>query len=100
MPENIVMKLHKEGQTIIMALSDKGMIGSSYQEGGMNFKVTESFYAGDIVDRQIILRTIHTVNCINAVGQDSVDLLIENGYGSWDLVRRFDGIPHLQVYLF
>ena len=99
MNEILMMKVHREGPTSIMALSDIGLLGSSLIEGDLTFKVTNSFYEGDIVTEELVLRTIHTVNSINAIGERSVGLLIEAGYASKDLVRTFQDIPHIQVYI-
>ena len=99
MTTGIIMKLHKEGHGSIMALSDEGLLGKTFQEGEITFKVTEGFYGGNIVDRNVILRTIHTVASINAIGEESVTLLIDAGYGKKDAVRMIDGVPHIQVYM-
>ncbi len=99
MTKGIIMKLHKEGHGTIMALSDIGLLGKTFKEGEISFKVTEGFYGGDIVDSNVILRTIHTVGSINAIGEESVALLIDSGHGNKDAVRIIDGVPHLQVYI-
>jgi hypothetical protein len=99
MKKGIIMRLHKEGHGSIMALSDEGLLGKNFLEGEISFKVTEGFYGGDIVDKNVILRTIHTVASINAIGEESVSLLIDAGYGDRDAVRMIDGIPHIQVYM-
>ena len=82
-----------------MALSDIGLLGSAFREGDITFKVTKSFYEGDIVTEEIVLRTIHTVSSINAIGKRSVELLVGSGFATSDIIRSFHGIPHVQVYL-
>jgi hypothetical protein len=94
----ILMKIHRSGSSNVMALCDKVLLGRTLKSSDLSIKVSKDFYGGDEVDLLTIERNILVVDSINAIGKDSVELLIESGMADIESVIEIEGIPHVQVY--
>ena len=92
------MKIHAIGEQLILAACDKEIIGKTFEEGEIQFKVSEYFYGGDLVNEDTFLKMIKQVTSANIVGNLCVGLLIKAGIVESSSVLRIDTIQHIQLY--
>lgn len=98
MEKSILMKVHSTGGATIMAICDEDVLGRTFRSKELKFRVTEDFYGGDPTEPEVILRTIPQVQSVNAVGKESIKLLVQAGFLDENSVMDVGGTLHAQVY--
>lgn len=94
----IYMKIHAAGDQTILAACDKEILGRTLIRGELQFKISEHFYGGDLVNGETFLMMIEQVTSANVVGNLCVDLLLEAGIIDETSVIEIDNIKHTQMY--
>jgi hypothetical protein len=94
----ISMKIHAAGDQLILAACDRDLLGKTLHSEEVEFKVSEHFYGGDLVNGETFLNMIGQITSANVVGNLCVDLLIENGIVDGSSIMNIDGIKHVQIY--
>lgn len=89
-------KRHEMNGRVVFGICDKELIGRVIRDEKrvINLKEYGNFYVGN---------DLHILNegnfeSINAVGEKSVQFLIEKGIIEKENVVHVDGVPHAQVY--
>lgn len=80
-----------------MAVCDNDLLGTTLDEGGINFKIDGSFYGTTSVGISEILEVIEECTLINAVGNNIIDLLVDEGFIERTMVTEIEGIGHAQM---
>ncbi|MCX8205740.1 MAG: DUF424 family protein [Candidatus Micrarchaeota archaeon] len=86
-------KRHQQGRHVIYALCDKELIGKVLREGNIviDLHTHSQFYIGnDEIGPDF--------ESINAVGEQSVQLLINMGLLKRGQEKKVQGVPYAQVY--
>ena len=84
---------------VLVILCDKKIIGKALdRETG--FSADPDFYAGEILEKEQIIEELKKATIINALGNESVELLIEEGYTTKNSIKIIGNTPHAQVILF
>ena len=91
----IEAKMHKEG---VLSLCDKELLGKILSDENMELKISETFYKGDDYKKEMIEELAKNARNINAVGKESVDLLVKLGIVDKDSVRYVNKIPFAFVF--
>lgn len=93
------VKVHKVLQKgfseVVVALCDESVLGETLGEG---FVVNPSFYKGERVTPEVCAEFLKNASVINAVGRNSVKLLVDKGYISESDAVLVGGVPHAQVF--
>ena len=90
-------KLFKQGNDVILAISDSQLIGKRFEENEMQLEVAEDFYAGEKCDKPDAKKLIRGATIINAVGHKIISLMIEENMIEKDKVLNIGGVPHAQI---
>ncbi len=90
-------KIHKSNSDILIAISDSNLIGSVLKDGDIEFEITESFYGHDKVSFDSILHDLEKATIINAIGKNTIELLIKNKFISEESLLVIAGVPHAQA---
>jgi hypothetical protein len=93
-----MMKLHGKGKDGVMALCDPELLGMTLESEEVDLVITRSFYEGDIVEEEMVLRLIPMLGSINAIGDTPVSILKDAGYVDEENIRYFESVPHIQIY--
>jgi hypothetical protein len=72
-------------------------LGKNLEENDINFYVSDGFYHEDVCDEVYIKKLIKIATIINAVGENIINLLINEKVIETDKIIRIDGVPHAQV---
>ena len=90
------VKIHKSGESEIVAISDEGLIGKVIEDEKARIEVTERFYKGKRVNDEEIKEILKTAKTVNVVGEESVNLCINLGLIEKENVLKIKGVPHAQ----
>lgn len=95
---SIYMKIHAAGNQTILAACDRALLGKTLTRGDLQFKISEYFYGGNLVNEKTFLMMMGQVTSANVVGNHSVGLLIESGMVEEESVIKIENVMHIQVY--
>ena len=96
----MIVKVHKtqDGRKLI-AVCDSDLIGKKFEGGKMQLDLSSSFYKGEEVSEEDIMRLVKDSYIINVVGEKSIDLAIKLGIVNEGNVIKIKNIPHAQAVL-
>ena len=80
----------------IVTLCDNELLGKKLTE---DFYINPRFYSGDEVNEEEAKEMLKDASIINAVGKNSVNFCIENGYVDSSDVIEINGVPHVMMVL-
>lgn len=89
----IIVKIHKKK---VLALCDKELLGKKYEEADLQLDLTSNFYKGKEMTKDQVREIIPNFRIINAVGQRSVNLLIEFNLVDTNRILYVQDIPHAE----
>ncbi len=93
------VKIHMNERDTILAACDEHLIGMTFKEEGKRLDVSEVFYRGDSVGRDVLVAKMKNATIMNLIGDEVVSIAIEEGYASEENVIEIDGVKHVQVVL-
>jgi len=97
----IFVKIHSTPAGKILAMCDEELIGKIFREGEavIDLQKYKNFYIGEKMDEKEIKEILDDeITSINAVGERSVNLLINNSLATKKDVKRVNGIAMLQIF--
>ena len=93
----ILVKLHEAENRRILCLCDKNLIGKKFEEGKKILDISRGFYYGKEIGNDIG-DLIRHASIINAVGKESVQLLLDKKITNKEDIKKIKGIPHAQLF--
>ncbi|NOZ80567.1 MAG: DUF424 family protein [DPANN group archaeon] len=94
----IFLKEHTKDGRKLVAICDKALLGRTLREKDVLLDLGSSFYAGRPADPAKLPNILRSCLCINAVGRESVGLLVAEGLVEEGSVKKAEGVPFVQVY--
>jgi hypothetical protein len=96
----IIYKVHLVQEQLILALCDEELIGKVFESGDivLDLDKFKNFYMGEFLDKKDAKRLIDECDSINAVGYNSIKLILELGYAKKEDIKMIANAPHLQIY--
>lgn len=88
--------IKKEGHRVL-AVCDEDILGEVLSDGKIKIKVRKEFYGNDPIEKEELLEKASGSTIINAVGNEAVSLLIEEGFFNEDKILEIDGVSHAQM---
>lgn len=92
------LKIHKAGESVIVAVCDKELLGKNLKEGNMKVTISEDFYKGDLVSEEDLVDIITKAGNVNLFGDRSVSCAVKCGVVDPSSVKIIDGVAHAQVF--
>ncbi|MBI2630001.1 DUF424 family protein [Candidatus Pacearchaeota archaeon] len=96
------LKIHQSYRNVV-CICDSELLGKQFEEKEKILNVRESFYKGDEMDEQKLVKTIDDMAkedaTFNIVGEKSVNLAIKAGIISKEGVKSVSGIPFALVLM-
>lgn len=97
----MLLKIHRSYRTVV-ALCDTELIGKKFEEGTRQLDIKESFYKGDEMNYEEVVRKLkmqaHEDATFNIVGEKSVQAAIEAGLIEDKNVARLKNIPFTLIF--
>lgn len=91
------VKIHRSADSEVVAVCDKELIGKKLTSGELFLKVSETFYKGELKDKNEVKKLLKGAMNINLVGKESVGLGVELGLIDKENIIMFKDIPYAQA---
>ena len=91
------IKIHNIGDRKLLAIADENLVGQTFEEGDVCLFVDELFYSGEIKEEEEVIAILKSFQDFNAVGQESVQLLVREGIIDAEDVLYVGGVAHACV---
>ena len=91
------MNLKKTGRNVLLCICDAEILGKTFHEGKITFRVKEDFYRGRRVAVEEAIDLIEASTIVNMVGKNVVKKAIERGFVHPEAVLNIEGVPHAQI---
>lgn len=96
----IFHKIHKvAGEKEILAIADKELIGKTLKGKKITLEIKESFYKGEELTQEQLKKLLHQFTNINIVGNQAVEIALQEKLATKKQVIEVDGIKHLQIFV-
>jgi hypothetical protein len=92
------LKIHKSGDSTIVALCDRELIGKTLKEGNITVTITEDFYKGELISQEKAIDILSGATNINIFGKKAVSCAIECGVVDKNNVKIINEVAHAQVF--
>tara|TARA_Y100000031_G_C8074951_1_gene316891 strand:+ start:70 stop:363 length:294 start_codon:yes stop_codon:yes gene_type:complete len=89
-----IVKIHIADGKRVIALCDKDVLNKKFEEGEKQLDVTAQFYQGEEKTKEEVIDLFTKPGHVNAIGKESVTLLVEQDLIDSDHVREIAGIPY------
>lgn len=84
-------------EDILLAISDKNLIGKRFEQGELVLEVLENFYSESDCDESRALELIKGATIVNAVGEKIISLMVKEKLIDSSKIIYIDGVPHAQI---
>ena len=95
--DGLLLTERETNEGLLVAVCDADILGETFEADEISLTVTEEFYDGDPADEETVLGSLARCSTANLVGEEAVELAIENGYVEEDNVLDLDGTLHAQL---
>lgn len=89
----ILIKIHSSEHTEILTLCDSDLIGEKL----FNITISKAFYEGEKYEEKY-LKVLKEAQNINALGKESIELLLKHKIITEEDIKYYDKIPHVQLF--
>lgn len=98
----MLIKIHKAYRDVV-AICDKELLGKLFEEGKFQLDLKESFFGGEKLDKEEIIKAIKELSredaTFNIVGERSVSAALEAEIISSEGIKKIKGIPFALVLM-
>ncbi|MCX6708164.1 MAG: DUF424 family protein [Candidatus Woesearchaeota archaeon] len=95
----MLVKIHKKESRTIIAVCDKDLLGKLFEENGKQLDLRGEFYKGEELEIEEIGDLIRNADGVNLVGQEAINLGLQEGVIGQENIIIIKGIPHAQAIL-
>ena len=89
----IVVKIHRDAESYVVAVCDKALIGKCFEEGDLCLDVSERFYSGEEMGADELFDFVEDAKTVNIVGEESVKLFVDRGVISEKNINKVKSVP-------
>ncbi|MFO7793078.1 MAG: DUF424 family protein [Candidatus Saliniplasma sp.] len=93
----ISYQIYDQKNEKLLAACDKELLGETLKEGELHLEIKKSFYGGKEVEIDKIVNQFESSTIANLVGERTVNIALENGFGYEEDILWIEGVPHLQI---
>lgn len=91
----IDFKLHEKG---VISLCDSNLLGKTLLEDDVEIKLSEHFYKGEHLGKELLEEYVKEASNINAVGEESINLLLKLNLIVKENIRMVNKVPMILVF--
>ena len=89
----ILVKIHEDRGREVIAVCDSDLIGKGFNEGKLHIEITENFFKGKEMQKDILIKMLKSCSNLNIVGKESIKLALEAKVIEKESVIKIKGIP-------
>lgn len=93
---SLIAKIHSKDERTIVSVCDKDLLGSFYEENGVQLDLRGEFYKGRELDNKEVGDLLRNADGVNLVGEEAVKLGLAEEVIDDSQVLIVDGVPHAQ----
>ncbi|RLE57645.1 MAG: hypothetical protein DRJ40_00025 [Thermoprotei archaeon] len=99
MERRFYAKLHTTGGYTILAVCDKDLLGKKIIDTKRKLVVyvDPRFYGGEEITESQLLRLIEEVDVVNALGRDTVNVILSRYPQYREAIILIGDVPHIQI---
>lgn len=94
-----IVKQHPSPHGIVVVITDKEILGKSFEEGKLQLDLSKDFYKGDTKTKDEVLKILEKAYVVHLTGKNAIDLGIDLGIINVNRILFIGGIPHAEGYL-
>ena len=91
-------RLINHNDTRMLNICDMYLLGRTLNRDNFTLKISEEYYAQQVVEKEEAKDLLRKSNNINMVGKEIISLSTSIGIGSQQGIKEIDGIPFLIVF--
>ena len=91
-------RLINHNDTRMLNICDMYLLGRTLNRDNFTLKISEEYYAQQVVEKEEAKDLLRKSNNINMVGKEIISLSTSIGIGSPEGIKEIDGIPFLIVF--
>jgi len=95
-----VVKLMNWNGLRLLNVCEKELLGSVVKGDGLEMRISEDYFGGEVVEREEVLRLVKECEIVNLVGNEIVEAVVEEGLANGDAVRIIGGVSFLMIFKF
>jgi len=95
-----VVKLMNWNGLRLLNVCEKELLGSVVKGDGLEMRISEDYFGGDVVEREEVIRLVKECEIVNLVGNEIVEAVVEEGLANGDAVRIIGGVSFLMIFKF
>lgn len=95
----ISARIHVHEKERVLAACDEDILGMTFRGDGVKITVSEIFYGGEIITKEVFVERTKSVTIMNLVGNKVVAAAVEAGLVSEDRIMDIGGVKHAQVVM-
>lgn len=93
----IYFKIHEHQGEKLVAACDREIMGKTFSEGEIQFKIDEKFYGTELIKIKDFISILENSTAANLMGKRTVNAAIDHGFVDKDCVIGIAGIKHAQI---
>lgn len=91
-------KITEYQKNLMLNICDADLLGKNISQDELTMTISNSYYGGQIVEKDEAKKLLETSSIINMVGKNTISLSLELGIGSENGVKKISGVPFLIVF--
>jgi hypothetical protein len=92
----MILTERRTDRGLLVTVCDRGLIGETFEDGGVTLSVTEEFYGGEPADPEGVIEALSRATVANLVGEATVELAVEEGFVDEENVLEVEETLHAQ----
>ncbi len=93
----MILKKHFNEGRLILAICDTNLIDKTFEDSKVILNLKSGFYKGEEVSDNEIVELFNKAYIINAVGKESVDLLVKEKIIQVEQLKQIKNVPYIQI---
>ncbi|WP_257299159.1 DUF424 domain-containing protein [Haloarchaeobius sp. FL176] len=93
----MILNERRTEEGLLVSVCDPDVLGETFEDGDLSLTVSEEFYAGDEVDEDQVIDSLHRASVANIVGERSVTVAIDAGIVEEANVLTIEDTLHAQL---
>ena len=90
----IFLKEHIHNERQLLSICDGNLIGKVFEEDEKVLNISKSFYQGEPMFENDVLKLIKDNTLLNIVGEESINFALKNNLIKKDGIIKIKNIPH------
>ncbi len=93
----MILKKHFNEGRLILAICDTKLIDKTFEDNTGFLNLKSGFYKGEEVSDKTIVELFNKAYILNAVGKESIDLLVKEKIIQAKQIKQIKKIPYIQI---